>query len=720
MYKIALFCSPALIFAMFGCKTDPTGLKPKKDVNPVISFNAPPTPKDSTKDQYFDTIVYDPYRWLEDDHSEATKAWVVEQNRATFNYLSKIPFRESLKKRMENLFNYEKCSSPKVMGKYFFMLKNNGLQNQDVLYVTESLSEEAVLLIDPNSFSADGTVAMGDFTLSKDERYLALQISSGGSDWNKILIMDMKTRQLLSDTLDWVKFSSIAWYKDGFYYSRYPAPETKGKLSAKNELHSVYYHKVGQDQRADKLIFVDKKHPQRNVFAVTTDDEKYLLLFQSESTSGNNVLLAELGMPAPRFTVLVKEFSFDYNFVGYLKDRFYFHTNEGASNWKVVYCNVKNQRISAFQDLIKETSNRLEFASLLGNKLVCNYLHNASSQVKIFDLSGNPLHEVSFPEIGTVSSVNGSVDKPFAFYTFSSFIRPPTVYKLDLGNFQTDIFFAPKMNFNPDLYTTEQIWFESKDKTPVPVFLTYKKGLVKDGKAPTLLYGYGGFDISLTPSFSVNRIPIIENNGIFAVANLRGGGEFGNAWHQAGIKEKKQNVFDDFIGAAEYLIKHKYTSADYLAIEGGSNGGLLVGACMTQRPELYKVAIIRVGVLDMLRYHKFTIGWAWATDYGTSETKEGFDYLIKYSPLHNIKPTHYPATIIATADHDDRVVPAHSFKFAAQLQAHQQANHPCMIRIDVSAGHGAGKPTSKRIEEATDLLSFMFYQMKIIPVTDAK
>jgi prolyl oligopeptidase len=677
----------------------------------------PETRKDTITDDYFGTKLADPYRWLEDDHSEETKAWVTEQNKLTFTYLDKIPFRKDLRNRIEKLFNYEKCGTPfKEAGNYYYF-KNDGLQNQDVLFASNQLKDSAKIVIDPNTFSKDGTTSLSGFSFSKDGKYMAFQVSEGGSDWNKIIIRDLSTNQYLQDTVRWVKFSGAAWQGNGFYYSRYPEPKGTGELSAKNENHSVYFHKSGTPQSMDQLVYSDPKNPLRNAYASLTEDERFLVLGTSESTSGNALAIKDFKNKKPSFQWLVNTFDSDYNVIGNSGDSIFIHTNNESPNWKLFVVNIKNPKKENWINVIPETTDVLQSVNLIGGKLIATYLHNASSAVKIFDLQGKLLKELELPELGSVGGFSGKQDEQEAFYSFSSFIRPNTVYRLDLNDFKSEIFFAPEIEgYNPDLYTTQQVWYTSKDGTKVPMFLTHKKDFAKGKAAPTLLYAYGGFDVSITPSFAVSRLTILENNGIYAVANLRGGGEFGKAWHMAGTKEKKQNVFDDFAAAADYLVNENYTDRNHLAIQGGSNGGLLIGATITQRPDICKVAFPAVGVLDMLRYHKFTIGWAWATDYGTSETKEGFDYLIKYSPLHNAKPAAYPATLITTADHDDRVVPAHSFKFAAAMQEAQQGTNPMLARIDVSAGHGAGKPTTKRIDEAADVLSFMFYNMKVTPI----
>ncbi|CAG0896968.1 unnamed protein product [Darwinula stevensoni] len=569
------------------------------------------------------------------------------------------------------------------------------------------------MLLDPNTFSKDGTSSLGELSISKDGNYMAFTISTGGSDWRNIVVQDLKTNQMLTDTIRWAKFTGIAWEKDGFYYSRFPEPAKGDELSASNQFGAIYYHKLGIPQSADPLIFADRSHPNRFFSAETSEDEKYLLLSASETTSGNMLYCKDLSKPGASFVPISDNFDSDFNFIDNVEGKLLFMTNKKAPNRRLISVSAAQPEEEYWENIIPENSDDvLQSASLCGGKIVCQYLHNASSSLKVFSLDGKLEKEVSLPEIGTVGGVSGNKDDKTAFFSFQSFLRPNTIYSLDMGTFDVKPFKAPKIAFNPDSFETEQIWYPSKDGTKIPMFVTRKKKVAMDGSNPTLLYGYGGFNISVTPSFSASRATLLENNGIYVVANIRGGGEFGEKWHKAGTKCQKQNVFDDFIGAAEYLIAKGYTKPENLAIQGGSNGGLLVGACMTQRPELFGVCFPQVGVLDMLRYHKFTIGRAWSVDYGLSENKDEFECLLRYSPLHNVEKIAYPATMVTTADHDDRVVPAHSFKFAAALQAHQTAKNPTLIRIETSAGHGAGKPTKKLLEEAADMLSFMLYNMK--------
>ncbi len=673
--------------------------------------NYPETRRDeSVVDDYHGISIADPYRWLEDDHSEETKDWVTRQNEVTFGYLHKIPFREKLIDRLTEIWNFPKYSSPfKEGGKYYFF-KNDGLQNQSVLYSINALDDEnQKTILDPNKLSDDGTTSLGGMSFNSKGNLLGYMISEGGSDWRSARVMDLETGKLLEDNLDWLKFTGMAWSGDGFYYSRYPEVNEDDELKGKNENHKLYYHKLGDPQDKDELIFEDLENPLRNVYASTSDDEKFLILSVVESTSGNALKIAKTG--TKDFKTLVDGFDKDYRFIDNDGDLLLFQTNEDAPNNKIIAIDYNNPAKENWKVIVPEAEETMRGASVVGGKMFVSYLKNASSLVKVFDPKGNFIKDLTLPGIGSTYGISGKKDSKEAFYTFTSFTSPSTIYKLNTETLESDVFRKSEIKFDASNYETKQMWFTSKDGTRVPMFVTHKKGLVYDGTNPTLLYGYGGFDIPITPSFSLSRLPLLENDGIYVVANIRGGGEFGSEWHKAGTLERKQNVFDDFIGAAEYLIANNMTSSDKLAIQGGSNGGLLVGACMTQRPDLFKVCFPAVGVLDMLRYHKFTIGWAWASDYGLSEEKEAFDYLIKYSPLHNVKNKSYPATMVTTADHDDRVVPAHSFKYIAELQNKHQGENPVLIRIETSAGHGAGKPTSKQIEETADILSFMFYNM---------
>lgn len=675
-----------------------------------IPLDYPEVYRDTTiVDDYHGTAVADPYRWLEDDDSEETKTWVAAQNKVTFDYLADIPYRQRVVDRLTGLWDYEKYGSPfKESGKYYYF-KNDGLQNQSVLYKMNEAGVDEVIL-DPNTFSEDGTTSLSSLAFSKNGRYLSYLISEGGSDWRKAKILDLETGNLLDDELQWIKFSGISWKGDGFFYSRYPVSDEGSELSGKNEYHSLYYHILGDDQSEDELVYRNEEHPQRNVYGSVSEDERWLFISESESTSGNSLAVKDLSRRDAEIIRVVEGFSADYQVVDADDERLIIQTNDDAPKEKLVTLSVSDLQ-GNMQDFIPESEHVLQDVSVAGGKLFLEYLYNASSQVKVYDLKGQYMQDLDLPGIGSVGTISGKKEEKEAFFSFSSFTVPTTIYSLDTENLEYSSFKSPTINFDFSPYVTEQVWYTSADGTNVPMFLTYHKDIKRDGSNPTLLYAYGGFNISITPSFALTMLPMLENGGIYAVANIRGGGEFGKQWHEAGTQERKQNVFDDFHAAAQFLIDEKYTSSDKLAIRGGSNGGLLVGACMTQRPDLYAVAFPAVGVLDMLRYHQFTIGWAWATDYGRSDDPIAFEYLKKYSPLHNVRPAAYPATMITTADHDDRVVPAHSFKFASELQHHHTGDNPVVIRIETSAGHGAGKPTSKMIEEAADILSFMYYNM---------
>jgi prolyl oligopeptidase len=684
--------------------------KNKKEITYPVTYR-----DTSVVDDYHGTLVADPYRWLEDDNAENTLAWVKEQNELTFGYLDNIPFRDAVKDRLTDLLNYERYGTPfKKAGKYYYF-KNDGLQNQSVLYVKDSLKGEGRIVLDPNTFSEDGTVALSGLSFDEKGRYLGFLITEGGSDWNKAQIMDLNSGEILEDEIHWIKFSGLSWYGDGFFYSRYPAPDQDDELTDKNEFHKLYYHKLGTSQDEDDLWYEDPENPNRNVYASVTEDQRFLVLSKVESTTGNALSVYDLQSESPKEIVLIDRFDKDYTVIDHIGDELLIQTNFGAPNMRIMRANIHQPDPSAWKEMIPETEVPMKGVTLAGDKMFVYYLRNAYSLVRVFDLDGKFQTDLELPGIGSIGGISGEKEDNEAFFSFSSFTMPSTIYTLNTENLEYELFIAPDIDFDPAQYTTEQVWYSSKDGTKVPMFLTYKKDLERNGNNPVLLYGYGGFDISQTPRFSTSRIPLLENGGILAVANLRGGGEFGETWHKAGTLDRKQNVFDDFIAAAEYLVSEKYTSPGKLAIQGGSNGGLLVGACMTQRPDLFAVAFPQVGVLDMLRYHKFTIGWAWATDYGTSDDPEAFRYLYQYSPLHNVKEVEYPATLVTTADHDDRVVPAHSFKFIAELQSKQQGNNPVLIRIETSAGHGAGKPVSKQIEETADVLSFMWYNMGIEP-----
>ena len=668
---------------------------------------------DQTVDVYFGKDVSDPYRWLEDDNSDATAAWVEAENMVTQAYLSTIPFRNTIKQRLTELMDYEKIGAPiKKNGKYFFF-KNDGLQNQSVLYVKDALDGTPMVVLDPNKLSADGTVALTDYSFSKDGQYLAYSISRNGSDWKEIFVIDLTTGQHTDDHILWSKFGGPSWQGDGFYYSAYDAPEVGKEYSDMNENHTIYYHKLGESQSADQQVYRNPKEPLRFYFGEVSNDERILFIDESGAEIGNNLFMKDLLHGNAEAIQLTEDMNYVYNPIEVVGDKIFFLTNYGAPKYKIMVTDIRQPKLEHWKDLVPESESVLSEAVIIGGKLVLIYEKDASQHTYICSLEGRIQHKVLLPTLGSVS-FSGDKDDKETFYVFTSFTFPPTIYKYNLDTNESELYMSPKVAFNPDDYETEQVFYPSKDGTQIPMFLTYKKGLQKDGTNPVLLYGYGGFNISLTPGFSTNRLAFIENGGIYAQANLRGGSEYGEAWHQAGIKMNKQNVFDDFIAAAEYLIQENYTNKNKLAIHGGSNGGLLVGAVVNQRPDLFKVAVPAVGVMDMLRYHKFTIGWNWASDYGTSEeSKEMFEYLHGYSPLHTIRNdgTAYPAILVTTADHDDRVVPAHSFKYAATLQAANTGNAPKLIRIETNAGHGAGKPVSKVLDEYTDMYAFIMYNL---------
>ncbi len=680
------------------------------------SITYPITEKDQTVDNYFGVEVPDPYRWLENDTSQATAEWVKAQNQVTNSYLEKLPFKKELLKRLTKLSNYEKIGTPfKKNGKFYFF-KNNGLQNQSVLYQLETLDAEPKVILDPNELSEDGTVALSGISFSKDGKYMAYTISRSGSDWREIYVLDLKTNKTLPDHVKWAKFSGATWHKDGFYYSAYDAPQKGKEYSHVNENHKIYYHKLGTPQTEDRLIFENKKQPKRFYSVSIDEEEKHLFLYESGEGRGNALFVQDLNKGKNSFSTIATDFNYTYYPIETVGDQILFLTNYGAPNYRIMVAPTSAPQLENWQDLIGEKEYVLDNASVINNHLVLTYMKDASHHVSIHNLKGELINELHLPGIGTVG-FSGNKEDEDCFFSYTSYTTPTSTYKLDLKNNSYELYQAPKLDFNSEDFITEQLFFQSKDGTKVPMFITYKKGLKREGNNPVYLYGYGGFNISLNPGFSALRIPFLENGGIYVEVNLRGGGEYGEDWHIAGTQMQKQNVFDDFIAAAEFLIEEKYTSPQKIAIVGGSNGGLLVGACMTQRPELFGVAIPRVGVMDMLRYHKFTIGWNWASDYGTSEDSlEMFTYLYNYSPLHNLKKgTKYPATLVTTADHDDRVVPAHSFKFAAALQECNDGTNPTLIRIDSKAGHGAGKPMKKVLEEQADIYGFIMHNLQMKP-----
>lgn len=678
----------------------------------------PETRKDTTQNTFFDTTIIDQYRWLEDDLSAETNAWVDAQNKVTFDYLDKIPFRSDYKSRLEKLWNYEKYGAPFKEGKYTYFYKNDGLQNQFVLWRNNG-EKDAEIFLDPNTFSKDGTTSLAGIEFSKDGSKVAYQISEGGSDWRKVIIMDADSKKILEDTLIDVKFSGLSWRgNEGFYYSSYDKPKGS-ELSAKTDQHKLYYHKLGTSQKDDKVIFGDKQK-RRYVGGSVTEDERYLFITAATSTSGNELYMIDLKDKSGKLITLVDNFNSDSYVIENEGSKLFIVTNLNAPNEKIVTTDASNPVASTWVDFIPETENVLSAGTACGY-FFAHYMKDALSNIKQYDYTGKLVREVTLPGLGTASMGGAKKDEKDVYFSFTNYITPGSIYKYSPETGASEVYVTPKIDFNPENYESKQVFYTSKDGTKVPMIITHKKGLKLDGNNPAMLYGYGGFNVSITPNFSISNAVWMEQGGIYAVPNLRGGGEYGKKWHDAGTQMKKQNVFDDFIAAAEYLIANKYTSSDYLAIAGGSNGGLLVGACMTQRPDLFKVALPAVGVLDMLRYHTFTAGAGWAYDYGTAEqSKEMLDYLLGYSPVHNVKETSYPATMVTTADHDDRVVPAHSYKFIAELQAKQQGTNPVVIRIDKSAGHGAGKPTSKIIEEAADRYSFALYNMGKSFIKDIK
>jgi prolyl oligopeptidase len=671
----------------------------------------PQTKKVDVVDNYHGTMVADPYRWLEDENSPDTKQWIQEQNKLTFSYLEKIPFRDKLRKYYEEIWNYERMGTPSEKQGKLYYFKNTGLQNQSVFYQKDIKSGIEQVILDPNKWDSNGTISLSTLSFSHDNQYLAYGISKAGSDWVEIFVFDMNAMRLLPDHIKWAKFTDIAWYKDGFYYSGYEIKDSTKAFTAKNEYHKVYYHKLGTSQDKDKLIYENNDYPLRNYSIQIDRDEKYAFLYETESTSGLQLSVSKLPIKNNSFKLLFSGFANDYSLVDIIGDIAYFITNDNAPNYKLIKVNLKKQPFQ-IETVIDETKNVLNGIYATKDYWVIHYQEDVKSKLLLADKTGQILNEIQLPTMGTVTGISTYYEHNNIYFTFTSYLYPPTIFKYDADAKKMTEFFRTSMKFNPDNYITEQVFYKSKDGTKIPMFITYKKDIKLDGNNPTLLYGYGGFNISVLPTFNITIIPFLEQGGIYAVPNIRGGGEYGKAWHEAGTKEKKQNVFDDFIAAAEYLILHGYTSPSKLAIKGGSNGGLLVGAVMTQRPDLFKVALPAVGVMDMLRYHKFTIGWAWVGDYGSSDNPEDFKYLYAYSPLHNIREgVEYPATLVTTADHDDRVVPAHSFKFISTLQEKQAGNNPVLIRIETDAGHGGGKPMSKVIDEVTDIFSFMMYNL---------
>lgn len=688
-----------------------------QDAELKTKYEYPKAPVCEQVDEYFGTKVADPYRWMETEKTPELEKWIAEENAATSAYFEQISFREELKREMTARYDYAKQGAPWKRGGRYFFSKNSGLQNQSVQYYKTSLDGEERLLLDPNKLSDDGTVALADLEVSKDGKYVACAISTSGSDWREIFVQDIETGERLPDLVRWAKFTGIAWRGNGFFYSRYDAPPAGQELSAKNEYQKIYYHRVGEPQENDVLIFEDRENALRNCAASVEADENWLFVYQNESTYGARVLFADLRSVGEinaetkiEFKTLYPTFDAESSVVAVRDGKFFILTDFQASNRRLVAVDPANPTPENWVDVIPETDVLLESVAAVGDKLLAKYLQDAAHECKFFNYDGSDAGKLDVPGLGVVG-ISGKKDDPEFFYVFTSFVYPSTIYRYDMTTGKSSLYWKPDAGFDSNDYVTERLWYESKDGTRAPIFVVYKKGVERDGRNSAILYGYGGFNVNMTPSFKPARVAYLDRGGVYAVAVLRGGGEYGEDWHKAGTKMQKQNVFDDFISAAEFLIAEKFASKETLAINGGSNGGLLVGAALTQRPDLFAAAVPQVGVLDMLRYHKFTIGWAWATDYGTSEeSREMFEYLLNYSPLHNVgKDVEYPATLIMTSDHDDRVVPAHSMKFAATLQANAAPTSPIFVRIESKAGHGAGKPTAKIVDEAVDMYSFILF-----------
>jgi len=699
MRRINILLPSILLFYLSSCGVPP-------------QLHYPETRKDTNIiDDYFGTQVTDPYRWLEDDNSEETAAWVKAQNEVTFDYLENIPFREKIKERLTEIWDYEKVSAPFIVADKYYYYKNDGLQNQSVLFSADELGGDETIIIDPNTFSEDGTVALSGTYFRKDGRYMGYSKSVSGSDWREFFIRDLTTKKDLKDHLTWIKFSGMSWAGDGFYYSRFPTPSEEDVLDASNENSKIYYHALGTDQSDDVLIFEDSANPKISNYAGVTYDEQYLVLYRTKGTHGNSLAVKPLNKPESAFIDIIPDFVDEHFVIGTRGANLLVVTNRDAKNLRLVEIDPNHPEKENWKDIIAESDHVLRSVSEVGGKLLVSYLEDVSSHLYTYSFNGERLSEVGLPTMGSAGGFGGKPDDKEVFFNFSSFAYPPTVFRYDVKTGKSELYKQAEINIDFDAFETNQIFYPSKDGTMIPMFITHKKGLKMDGSAPTLLYGYGGFNISRTPGFSISRMVLLGAGGIFVNANIRGGSEYGEAWHEGGRLHNKQNVFDDFIAAADYLVENNYTRREKLAVSGRSNGGLLIGAVINQRPDLSAVAFPAVGVMDMLRYHKFTIGWAWAVEYGSSDEEEHFSNLYGYSPLHNIiENGNYPATMVTTADHDDRVVPAHSFKYAAELQDKNRHNpNPLLIRIETKAGHGAGMPTSKRIEGAADFWSFMFY-----------
>ncbi|MEW5799321.1 MAG: prolyl oligopeptidase family serine peptidase [Bacteroidota bacterium] len=678
----------------------------------------PNTAKVDHVDTYFGTKLPDPYRWLEQDTAAAVKAWVKEQNNVTFGYLEKIPFRQQVLDRLMKLYNYPKQTAPFRKGKNWFFYKNDGLQNQNVLYIRKgSLDAKPQIFFDPNKLSADGTTSLADISFDKGGKYMAYSISKAGSDWREIYVMDVNTKKVLNDKIEWAKFTGISWYGNGFYYSRYPAPADTGTIySASNLRHKVYYHVLGTPQSKDLLVYEDADHPQRLFGVGLTEDERFLQLSVSQRGSNGNALYYRDVKKRGEFKPIIETFDDDIYIIDNIGEKLLLYTNRDAPNGRVVLFDPSHPDEKNWAEVLPEKPEKLDEISVVGGKIFAVYTKDVSHRVYMYDLTGKQEYEIRLPVLGKVEGFGGERKDQFTFFTLTSFTQPSVVYKYEIASKSYSVYQKTEIDFNPDDYETKQIFYPSKDGTKIPMFIVHKKGIQLDGNNPTWLYGYGGFNISLMPNFNAIRLAWLEQGGVYALANIRGGGEYGEQWHEQGMKLNKQNVFDDFIAAAEYLIEKKYTNSQKLAIEGRSNGGLLIGAVINQRPDLFRVAHPAVGVMDMLRYHKFTIGWAWVNDYGSSDDSVQFENLKKYSPVHNIREgVNYPATLVTTADHDDRVVPAHSFKYISTLQEKYKGANPVLIRIETSAGHGSGKPTAKILEEWADMYSFTWWNMGLTP-----
>lgn len=682
----------------------------KEEVKTEEIIKYPSSRKVDTVDTYFGVKISDPYRWLEDDNSEETKNWVKEQNVVTEAYLSKIPFRTQLKERLTQLWNFEKLSAPFEKKDVLFFFKNDGIQNQSVLYMQKK-GEEPSVLLDPNTLSADGTTSLNGLSIRSDAKYMAYSLAKAGSDWNTIQILDIETGKTIDTPIEWVKFSGMAWKGDGFFYSRYDEPKKGTEFSQTNEFQKVYFHKLGTSPSSDEKIYEDKENPLRTFGVSVTDDERFLVLSVSESTSGNIVMIKDLAKAKSAFVPIIDNFESEQNVVYNVGEDFYLLTSFNAPKNRLVKFNLSKPVSNSWTDIIPQTDNVMESVHVSGNRFIAKYLKDVSSELVSYNYEGKDERKMELPGVGIVEEISSKASSSKVYFSLVNYTHPTWIYQYDSETDNLQLFKKPVIDFDTDAYETKQVFYTSKDGTKIPMFITHKKGVKLDGNNPTFLFGYGGFNISYSPDFRVDRTIFLENGGVYAVANIRGGGEYGEEWHKAGTMLNKQNVFDDFIAAAEWLIENKYTSKDKLGVHGRSNGGLLAGAMLTQRPDLFKVVMPMVGVLDMLRFHKFTIGWAWKTDYGSSEDSTQFQYLLKYSPLHNVKEIEYPATMILTGDHDDRVVPAHSFKFLATLQEKQKGSAPILGRIDSNAGHGSGKPIAKQIEESADFWTFIFHHL---------